>query len=54
MCIVQLNEGSVVDETKCRMRIDETLSETDHQEGNNENKVRFTNVSLNISLSTAS
>lgn len=47
MYIAQLNK---VDEDNCRMKIEETLSETDHQEGNNDNKVRFNNISLHLFL----
>lgn len=53
MCIVQLNKGSAVDEDRCRMNIEDTFSqtehqETEHQEGNRDNKVQFTNISLHL------
>lgn len=50
MCNVQLNKGSVVDIDNCRIRIYETLWETDQQEGNSDDKVRFTNTSLHSFL----
>lgn len=34
----------------CRMRIEEILSQTDHQEGIDDNKVWFTNISLHLFL----
>lgn len=32
------------------MRIEETLSQTEHQEWNNDKKVQFTNISLHLIL----
>lgn len=48
MCIVQLNKGDAVDEDNCKMRIDVTLSQTDHQEGINDNKVQFNDIFLHF------
>ena len=51
MCIVQFNMGSAVHEDNCGMIIEETLSQTDDQEGNNDKRVRFISISLQLLLS---
>ena len=46
MNIVQLDRGSAVKEDTCRIRIAETLSQVDHQEGNDNKKVWFLQLLL--------